>query len=130
MRDPDLEHRVLQGDDPSVLRVAAALREFLVLELDRLGAGGLVAAHGMLHVERAAETGIGIGDQRGRCALNDLAHPVDHVAVSGIAGVRHAEMRGGDAVAAHIQRLEAESVGHPGRDQIVDTRCCDEFIVA
>ena len=44
--------------------MTAFLRELLVLELYRRGAGALVAANGMADVEEAAVAGVAVGDQR------------------------------------------------------------------
>ncbi len=50
--------------------MAAALGRHLVLELDGAGAGALERAHGVPDIERIAEAGVGIDDDR---QINDIA---------------------------------------------------------
>ena len=54
-----------------------------------------------------------------RRALADLGHALDHLGVADEAGVGQPE-RGRDAVARHVERAEAQPVGDPGRDHVVD----------
>ena len=110
--------------------MAAALGKLLVLDLDAGGARPLVAPHRVLHVQGAAEAGVRIGDQGRRRPLGDLADPADHVLVGRIAGIRHSQQRGGDAIAGHVHRLETEAVGEPGRDHVVDPGRGDEAALA
>ena len=53
-------------DQHFVVQMAAALREILVLDLDRVGAGALEQADGALDIEGIAIAGVGIDDQMSR----------------------------------------------------------------
>ena len=100
--------------------MTAFLRKFLILQLDRLGAGSLIAAHRMIHVEEAAITRVAIGDQGRLDALGDLAHAAHHVGIGGKAGIRIAEMRRHDPEAGHVERIETGPVRELRRDEVVD----------
>ena len=123
-RDLDLAAHVGGRDHAAVRRVAAFLRHLLILDLDRLHARGLVAAHGLPHVDEPAEAGIGIGDQRHAGAVRDRARALHHVAIGDEAGVGDAEIGARHAVAGHVERGKADAVGdargehveHAGRD--------------
>ena len=69
----------------------------------------LVAAHGVVHVEQAAEAGVRVGDQRRLDFSHDLGEARKHVAVGGDAGVGDAEVRSGEPEARGIERIEAEA---------------------
>ena len=121
-RDADLVGHQLGVDHTPAEHVTALLREFLVLELDGAGAGGLVAAHRVHHVQQAAVAGVAVADHRrggDGAQLRDAPH---HVGVAGQARVRQAQVRGHGAVAGHVERLEAHAVGHARRDALVHAR--------
>ena len=126
-RDLDLAAHVAGRDHAPVRGVAAFLRHLLILDLDRLHPGGLVAAHGLAHVDQPAETGIGVRDQRRLDRRGDGAGPVDHVAIGDEPGIGHAEVRARYAIAGHVQRLEADAVGNPGREHLEDAGSQDEL---
>ena len=60
----DLAGHLGGRDEALVVQMAAALREALVLELDRARAGALEEPHRALDVERIAVAGVGIDDER------------------------------------------------------------------
>ena len=62
------------ADDLLVLEVPAALRRDLVLDLHRRRARGLDLDDGAPHVQRAAEAGVDVGDERDLDARRDPAH--------------------------------------------------------
>ena len=119
-RDLDLEHHLVGGNDAAAGRVAALLRQFLILDLDRRDAGRLVAAHGLAHVQETAVAGVRICDQRRLDGLRHLTEARNHVAVGGDADVRHAQIRRDGAESGGVERIEAETVGDLRRDQVED----------
>ena len=126
-RHLDPAQHVRQRHHPAVRRVAAFLGHFLVLDLDRLDAGRLVAADGLPDVDQSAEARVGIGNQRRHGSLGDRARTAHHVGVGHQARVRKSQVRGRHAVSGHVQRLEPHPVGDPGREHLEDTRCQNEF---
>ena len=68
--------------------------------------------HGARHVDRIAETGVGIDDQRQR---DHVAHGADVAGEFGQrdqADIRHAKKRIGDAGAGDVDRLEPDIFDH------------------
>ena len=64
-RHLDLATHVAGRDHAAVRRMAAFLRHLLILDLDRLHARGLVAAHGLAYVDQPAEARVGASAMRG-----------------------------------------------------------------
>ena len=94
---------------------------FLVLDLDRLRAGFLIAAHGVVDVEQPAIAGVAIGDQRRRtCPRAICLHAADHLGVARQPRIRQAEMRGDHAVAGHVERIEPHAVGDARGNHVED----------
>ena len=89
-------------------------------------AGGLVAAHGLAHVQEAAIAGVRVGDQRRLDRLRHLTEARNHVAVGGDADVCDAQIRSDSAEAGGIERIEAEAIGDLRRDQVEDARRNDK----
>ena len=75
-----LAERFLTADERLARDVAAALRERLVLEVQRGDAGALELADGAARVEGVAIAGVGIGDDRHARVLDDVRHAVDDLA--------------------------------------------------
>ena len=73
--------------------VPAALREDLVLELDRGGARSLVATYGAHDIGGAAEAGVAIDDERERGGFGESKDVVDHVALRDQPDVGQSEVR-------------------------------------
>ena len=63
-RGADLLHHLLGGDHFLALQVAAALRPHLVLEHQAGHARALERAHRVMHVDRIAVAGVGVGEQQ------------------------------------------------------------------
>ena len=122
-----LRDHVRHRDHAPVRRVAALLRELLVLDLDRADAGLLVAAHRVAHVEQAAEAGVGVGDHRRLRTSRRFRDALDHFGVGRDARVGQAEVGGGEPVAGHVHRVEADALGDHGRDHVEDAGGDDEF---
>jgi hypothetical protein len=87
----DLLDHIRHGHHASIGRVAAFLREFLILELDGRDAGILIAANGVANIEQSAIAGIRIGNDRRAGKLHHLRDALDHVAISRNARIRNAE---------------------------------------
>jgi hypothetical protein len=88
--------------------MAAALGEALVLELDSGGADALERAHGVPHVDRVAEAGVGIDDERQGGGIGDRPGRPREVRQGSEADIGHAEPGIGEAGAGQVDRLEAE----------------------
>jgi hypothetical protein len=123
----DLLHHVFQRDHAPAGRVAALLREFLVLELDRGGARFLVTAHGVAHVEQPAVARVAVADERRAGHRRHAPHAIDHVRVGGETRVGQTEVGSHRAEARHVERIEAERAGEPHRNHVVHPGCHDEL---
>src|SRR5471030_259663 len=77
-------------------------------------ARALEHAHGVAHVERVAEAGVGVDDQRQVHRVADARGVVGDLMQAHEALVRHAEPHVGDAGAGDVDRLEAEVGDHLG----------------
>ncbi len=106
------------------LEVPAALREHLVLELDRGGARSLVATYGAHDIGGAAEAGVAIDDERKRGGFGESKDVVDHVALRDQPDVGQSEVRerasgAGDVrggVPGQLDGTRGEPVEDSGRD--------------
>ena len=102
--------------------MSAPLRKFLVLELDGIGAAALEHLDGAADIDRIAEAGVGIDDQRQR---DNVAHRADVAGEFGQrdqADIRHAERRIGDAGAGDINRLEADILNDARGERVCRAR--------
>ena len=108
-------------------RMAAFLREFLILDLDRDDARLLIAAHGVMHVEQAAVAGVGVGDHAGVHGARQRRDPVEHLRIGGDAGVGQAIGGGRQPEAGGIDEIEPDLVGDHGRDHVVQAWRGHEF---
>ena len=106
--------------------MAAFFRKLLVFELNPGGAGALVAAHRLAHIEQAAVAGVTIADDGFRDVVAQALDDGDHVGVSGDARIRQAVGRRDRAETGHVERIEIEAVGDARRDHIVDARGGDK----
>ena len=105
-------HHFGAGDHALAGKMPALLGKILVLELDGIGAAALEHLNGARHVDRIAETGVGIDDQRQR---DHIAHGADVAGEFGQrdqADIRHAEKGIGDAGAGDVDRLEPDIFDH------------------
>jgi len=82
--------------------VAAALRKFLVLELNRARPRALEQAHGAADVEGIAIAGVGVDDQIGVDAIAHHADDLDNLAQAHETDVRPAEPRIRDRCAGDV----------------------------
>jgi hypothetical protein len=102
--------------------VAAALGRDLVLELDAVGARALQRAHRVPHVQRIAEAGVGIDDQRQVHRVADARRVVGDLGQAHEGLVGQAEPHVGDAGAGDVDRLEAEVFDDAGRQRVERAR--------
>ena len=100
--------------------MTAALRKDLIFDLNGRSARALIAAHGLGHVQRAAETCIGVGHQRRLRLLGNRPHPVDEIAIGAEPRIRLPEQRSVDPISGHVKRRKSHCVRDLGRDQIID----------
>ena len=109
----------------------ALLREDLVLDLHGGGAGAFEQAHRALHVERIAEAGVDVDDERQGAHVADPRRGLGELGHGQEPKVGHAELRVGDAGAGQIDRLVAEildnarnqrvgGAGHQQRPPLLD----------
>jgi hypothetical protein len=104
-------------------KMPAALREDLVLDLQRVGAGALEQPDGAHHVQRIAEAGVGIDHQRPGKSLADRRHVLGELGQRDEPDVGDAEIGVGDARAGHIgdgkpqirDHARGERVAHAGQ---------------
>jgi hypothetical protein len=94
----------------------AFFRELLVLELDASRPRALIAAHGVMNVEKAAVTGVAVGDERFAHAVRHALYPRDHVAIGRNPRIGQAEVRSDGAVAGQVKQFCGACVRDLGRD--------------
>ena len=104
----DLGGRLGRRDHRLAVEVPAFLRHELVFQLDRVGAGTLERAHGVPHVEGAAETGVGVDDDGQLDRVARRGRVLHQVGQADKAEVGHAIEGIGDACTGEVHRLEAE----------------------
>ena len=97
----DLADRFVERDAAPPGQRPRLLRRFLILDLHSGDARTHELADRIVHVDRVAETGVAVDEDRDRRARGDVPHVVDDVAQADDAVVRHAEqirrhLRAGD----------------------------------
>jgi hypothetical protein len=107
-RRAHLAHHLARVHHGLAGEVAAALGAGLVLQLHGVGAGALQRAHGVRHVDRIAEAGVGIHDQRQPHRVAQRRGGLRHLGKADEAEVRQAVELVGEARAAQVDGLEAE----------------------
>ena len=118
----DLLRHGARGDHALAGEMAAALGEFLVLELDRVGAGALQHLDRAGGVDRVAEAGIGIDDER---QGDGFAHGGDVLGELGEGqqpDIGRAQEAVGDARAGDIGGGKAQLLDDARRDRVRRTR--------
>ena len=100
----------------------AALRQGLVLELDRGGAHALEQAHRALDVERVAETVVTVHDQRHLDPLADAGDGIGHLGERGEADIGPADAGEGDARTTHISATESGAFDEQRSQRVVAAR--------
>jgi hypothetical protein len=116
-------HQVLDADvvlDPP--------RQQLVLDLDRLEAGGLRQPDGAMDVHGVAPTAAGVEDDRQRAGRAHVDRDLRHLGQRDV-GLGHAFVPA-ERAAAHVDRLEARLLGHPRHDRVERHRRDDELVAA
>ena len=111
-------------------KVAASLREHLVLKLNAAGARLLELLDRARHIDCVAEPGIGIHQERQIDHVPDGAGTVDQLLERHQADIGHAEVRVGDTRAGDIDAVETQfgddscrqGVGGTGQDRGVALR--------
>ena len=109
-RGGDLGRHVMRVGQLLVVQVAAFLRQQLVFDMHRGGAGILEAAHHVHDVERLAVAGVAIDQQRQPGRAGDLAHEEAHLVHRDDPEIGQAH-RGGHRRARQVQRLEPRGLG-------------------
>lgn len=87
----------------------------LILDLDAIGTGALERAHGLSGIERLAESGVGIDDQRKAHSAPNSPRLLGNFGQPDQAPAGHAEAHVGHAGATDADRLEAEVLDQPGQ---------------
>ncbi len=108
--------------------MAAALRKFLVLQLDCRDTRVLVLPNGPHHVQRCAVTGVGVGDQRDIAEGGDH-HPgaFRHLGLGDKTDVGQPESGRGDAGAREVRGDVSGAPGEMCGDSVEDAWRDDEF---
>ena len=104
-----------------VVEMAAFLRQQLVLDMNRAGAGFLEHADHVHDVERFAVTGVAVDQQRQARGADDLAHEERDLVDRDDAEVRQSH-RGRHRRARQIQALEAGGPGLKRRHAVMRAR--------
>ena len=100
----------------------AALGRHLVFDVQRRDAGLLVLLHGPYDVDRVAEAGVGVGDDRQGAGSCDATGVVDHLGHGHEPDVGTAEHRRRGAEARHVDGLETRLLDEAGAERVVHTR--------
>ena len=116
--DGDALDGVGEGDDLLVLEVAAALRRDLVLDLHGRRAGRLDLDDGAPHVQRAAEAGVDVGDDRDVDARRDPAHGRGDVVEAEQAEVGDAQRRRREGEPGQVGGVEAGLLDERGAEGV------------
>jgi len=98
----------------------APLGEILILELDRVGAGLLKAAHRAHDIERVAIAGVGVDDQVRIDAVADQRQRIGDLAHADEADIRPPEPGVGDRGARDIERGEPGLGGDQCGEGVID----------
>ena len=118
----DLLHHLRGGNDVLAVEVPAALREDLVLELERVRACALERAHRALEVERIAEPGVRVDDDRDRHRLADRRDVGGHLGGGRESEIGGAEMRVRNSRAGDIDERETGGLDDPGGERVESAR--------
>ena len=125
--DLDFLPPIMDVDHPLVRRMATFLGVFLILDLDRSGAGALVAFDRVGDVQQPAIPGVAIGDQGRADGFGQHLHPADHIGVRGQPRVGQAKGRANRAIAGHVQNIKAKLFGQARRNAVENARRDDQF---
>jgi hypothetical protein len=126
--DRDLARHVLRRNHAPARRVPTFLREFLVLELDARGPRCLIAANRLAYIEKAAVTGVAVGDQGRLGHARHGGHAAEHVGVGGEPGIWQTKRGRHSTIACHIEKFEPHAIGDLERDHVVDAGRGDEAL--
>ena len=116
----DLRDHLAARHDLLALEMAAALWEHLILDLDRVCAGTLEHLYRAAHVERIAESGVGIDHQRLGEHVADRGDVIDKLRERDETVVGNAEIRVRDARAGDVGGVEALVRDDPCRERVGD----------
>jgi len=115
----DLRRHRRRLDEVLAGEVAAALGQLLVLEVEAGGAGLLEQPDGPLRVERLAEAGVGVAQQRQGGGAGDGPGGLGELGGRQQADVGDAG-RGRQGGAGEVDCPEAEALGHAGDQRVED----------
>ena len=117
-RGPHLSDHLIGRNQLLAGEVAAAFRRVLVLDLNRAGANLLEDPDRVSDIDRVAEAGVGIDDQRQIDNAANSQNVIGDLAQIHESEVGQPEVHVGKASASQINRLEAEIGDHPRRKRV------------
>ena len=100
--------------------MAAAFGKGLVFDLQHGSACLLESAHGAHGVERVAEAGVGVDDDRNAHALGDAGQAVSHFGGGGQANVRATQARVGNRRTREVKRFKTGLLGDQSGQRVID----------
>ena len=118
----DFAGEILGRHHALVGQVAAALRELLVLQLNRRRAAPLVQLDRPVGMGDIPEPGVGVRDQRNVQAAGQQCHLVHQLRLSRQADIRQPGHRGGGGRSGHVGDTESSRGGEFRRDAVKDAR--------
>src|ERR1035437_5430932 len=118
----NLPGHLLGRNDLLAGHVPAALREDLVLDVHAGDAHGDEPLRDPGGIHGVAAAGVDVGHDRDRDGLRDVPGLVEDVLHRQEADVGLGEERGGEAIARHLDRLEAGRLDDPGAERVVAAR--------
>jgi hypothetical protein len=119
---PDLGHALVQVDQLLAVKVAAALRHDLVLQVDSRRPRPLERLDREMDVHRVPEAGVGVAHDRDANAARDAPGHGDHVRHGHDRVVRITRLHGGDAEPRALHRGEPGPLGEFGAERVEGAR--------
>jgi hypothetical protein len=110
-----------RGHHGLAVQVTTTFGETLVLELDHRRTRTLEGAHRALRVQRVAEAGVGVDDDRHAHTLGDAGQRLFDLGAAHQPHVGAAQQGVGDRRTRQVQRLEAGLRRHQGAERVIDT---------
>ncbi len=104
--------------------MTAAFGQLLIFEMDARHAGILEQSHGSLDVERLAEAGVSVAQQRQGRRQHDRPRRLDELRQRQQAHIGQ-RGRGGQGCAGEIHGLKADTLGDPPHERVEHARHSD-----
>ena len=108
--------------------MAAALGRDLVLDDQGGDSGALIGADGAGDVDRVAEAGVGVGQDRDLDRVGEAAVVVGHLGQAQLPDVGGADQAGGRGIAAADHGLETRLGGQAGAECVKNARQNQDFL--